>query len=64
MKKKAANKLDLHKYQLFGPNYYEKIQPGQDEIDYNVEASEKEADKDIQLGLKFSLQLHFICCFK
>ena len=50
VKKKAKDKMDLKKYQLFGPNYYEKVQPGQDEIDYNVEASEKETDKDIQLG--------------
>ena len=64
MKKKAKDKLDLRKYQLFGPNYYEKVQPGQDEIDYNVEASEKETDKDIQLGKTFipyiTLSFYFI----
>eukprot|EP00795_Rhopilema_esculentum_P005079 gene5079-196_t len=48
--------MNLQKYQLFGPTYYERVQPMQDEIDYNVEASEKETGKDIQLGrIKFVL---------
>ena len=49
-KKKAKAKLDLQKYQLHGPDYYEKVQVRTDEIDYNVEASEKQTGKDIQLG--------------
>eukprot|EP00112_Aurelia_sp_Birch-Aquarium-sp1_P010755 Seg229.4 transcript_id=Seg229.4/GoldUCD/mRNA.D3Y31 product="Synaptotagmin 1" protein_id=Seg229.4/GoldUCD/D3Y31 len=58
-KKKAKAKLDLQKYQLHGPDYYEKIQVRTDEIDYNVEASEKQTGKDIQLGrVRFSMSFN------
>ena len=31
----------------------------QDEIDYNVEASEKETGKDIQLGIRYFIYIPF-----
>ncbi len=51
--------MDLRKHQLFGPEYYEKVHPRTDEVDYNVEASEMKAEGDIQLGgtLYFSFMI-------
>ena len=56
-KKRVKAKIDLRKNHLFGPHYAERVQPGFDEFDYNVESTLFDALKEVKLGqIKFSLE--------
>ena len=49
-KKKAKEKLELQHYRLFGSDYYERVQPKSDELDFNFGGSLMDENTGIKLG--------------